>query len=243
MPERSVGERETARRLWWVFVFAAAFAWVESAVVVYLRHVYYGGDFHFPIAVTWRDGRVVVDLLGWTELVREAATMFMLVAVGMLAGRSGWERFSFFMIAFGVWDVFYYVWLKVICNWPEGLMTWDLLFLIPLPWVGPVITPVLVSLAMIGAGVVIVVRVNRGFRVETRWFDWCIVLLCALLIVVSFCWDWKNILRVPTPEHRYDGIPRRFAWWLFLPAYCSAVVYVAVRAWVPGFSVFREEGS
>jgi hypothetical protein len=223
------GETRDAMRRWiWVSIFAVAFAWVESAVVVYLREIFFDGDFKFPLVVVWEDGKHIVDPLIWIELGREIATIFMLVAIGWTAGKNQIQKFCFFMIAFGIWDIFYYVWLFVMVNWPEGLMTWDLLFFVPLPWVGPVITPVLVALAMIVAGSLIIYHDDKGAIIRWRWYDLVIELGCGLLIVVSFCWDWKNIMQVPGEIQR-SGIPNPFAWWLYLPTYLFSVIYFFVR--------------
>jgi hypothetical protein len=220
--------RAPAHRGIWVAAFAISFAYVESAVVVYLREIYFGGSFDFPLATVWENGRRAVDPLILVEMGREAATIVMLAAAGILAGRNGLQRFCFFMIAFGVWDIFYYVWLYVILRWPESFMTWDLLFYIPLPWVGPVITPVLIAATMTAAGALLIALENRGFRIRWRRRDWAIEMGCAFLLIVSFCWDWKNILRVPDGT-AYTGIPNPFAWWLFVPAYLVAAIYFAVR--------------
>lgn len=216
-------------RKWiWVAVFAIAFAYVESAVVVYLRRIYFEGSFEFPIATVWVNGRHVLDALILVEMGREAATVVMLAAAGIIAGASALQRFCFFMIAFGIWDIFYYVWLWVILRWPESLMTWDLLFYIPLPWVGPVIAPVLIAATMTAAGSMLVVLAGKGTVIRWRWYDWAIEMGCGFLLVVAFCWDWRNILRVPDGA-AYSGIPNPFAWWLFLPVYFFAVFYFALR--------------
>ncbi len=219
---------DTIRKWVWVVVFAAAFAYVESAVVVYLRKIYFDGSFEFPIVTVWENGRQVLDPLILVELGREAATIVMLAVVGVIAGSSGLQRFCFFMIAFGIWDIFYYVWLWVITRWPEGLMTWDLLFYIPLPWVGPVIAPVLIAATMVAAGSILIWIDEKGVPIRWHWADWVIELGSGLLLIVAFCWDWKNILRVPD-GNAYSGIPNPFAWWLFLPAYLFSVIYFAVR--------------
>jgi hypothetical protein len=67
------------------------------------------------------------------ELVREGATLVMLLTLGMLAGRTWRTRFGYSAIAFGVWDIFYYVFLKLISDWPKSVLDWDILFLLPLP--------------------------------------------------------------------------------------------------------------
>ncbi|MBW1889662.1 MAG: hypothetical protein JRI93_03930, partial [Deltaproteobacteria bacterium] len=122
----------------------------------------------------------------------------------------------------------YYIWLYVMVGWPESLMTWDLLFYVPLPWVGPVITPVLIALAMVVAGSLIIYFDEKGCDIRWRWYDMSIELTCGLVMIVAFCWDWKNILQIPGPVE-YTGIPNPFAWWLYLPVYVFSVVYFAVK--------------
>lgn len=212
----------------WVIIFAVAFAWVESAVVVYLREIFYDGSFNFPIKVNWEGGEYAGNNLTTIEIFREAATIFMLAAIGCISGKNRWQKFSFFMIAFGVWDIFYYIWLWVMIRWPESIMTWDILFLIPLPWVGPVITPVMISFAMIAAGALIICYDEHGYEISFYWYDWTIVMGCGLLMIVSFCWDWKNIIRLPDGVER-SGIPNSFLWGLYLPAYILAILWFAFR--------------
>jgi len=221
-------QRNALNRWVWVALFAIAFAWVESAVVVYLREIYFDGGFSFPLVIKWEDGRHVIDPLVRIEFVREVATILMLVTAGCLAGYNRFQKFCFFMIAFGLWDIFYYLWLYVMVRWPASLMTWDLLFYVPLPWVGPVITPVLIALAMIVAGSIIVYYQERGYTVGWRWYDMVVELGFGLLMIIAFCWDWKNIIQLPGEIER-TGIPNPFAWWLYLPAYFLAVGYFIVR--------------
>jgi hypothetical protein len=220
--------REVLRRWIWVLAFAISFAWVESSIVVYLREIYFGGSFSFPVVTEWKNGKLVIDKLMRIELGREIATIVMLVAVGCAAGKTGWQRFCFFMIGFGIWDIFYYIWLWVMVGWPESIMTWDLLFSIPLPWVGPVITPVLIAFSMAVAGSVIIYLEERGYVIYWRWYDLVIELGCGLLMIVAFCWDWRNIVRVPD-DVLHTGIPNTFAWWLYIPAYLVAVLYFSTR--------------
>ena len=132
------------------------------------------------------------------------------------------------MIAFGIWDIFYYIWLYVLTSWPESLMTWDLLFYVPLPWVGPVLTPVLIAITMVAAGSLIIYYDVKGYNINWRWSDTAIELGCGLLLIVAFCWDWKNILQIPGNIER-TGIPNPFAWWLYLPVYLFSVVYFVVK--------------
>lgn len=132
-----------------VVAYAIAMAWAESAVVFYLRTMIGRIDPHQPEPFP-----VLDDGFALVELVREFATLVMLFAVGCLAGRSWRARIGCAVLAFGVWDIFYYIFLKMICGWPHSVLDWDVLFLLPLPWWGPVIAPVLISLLMIFLGTV-----------------------------------------------------------------------------------------
>ncbi len=215
-------------RIWaWVVVFAIAFAWVESAVVVYLRKIFFDGVFRFPLLVRWEDGRHIVDPLVRIEFGREIATVIMLVAVSWVAGKNRIQRFCFFIIAFGIWDIFYYLWLYVMVGWPRSLMTWDLLFYVPLPWVGPVIAPLAISLVMAAGGSLMIYYEKKGCDIRLKWYDMAVELGCGLLMIAAFCWDWKNIIQIPGDIKR-TGIPNPFAWWLFLPAYLFSIVYFIV---------------
>ena len=53
------------------------------------------------------------------EYGREFSTIVMLVVIGYLSGKTRIERFFYFIFCFGIWDIFYYVWLKVFLNWPR----------------------------------------------------------------------------------------------------------------------------
>jgi hypothetical protein len=132
-----------------LLLFGISFGYLEAAVVVYLRAIY------DPIRERVHPGRPAGDLfplispeqlhaagpentkrLG-IEIGREAATIIMLAAVGLAAGRNFNQRMAAFSIAFGLWDISFYAFLKLMLGWPQSLFTWDILFLIPLPWVGP----------------------------------------------------------------------------------------------------------
>ncbi len=146
-----------ARTQWLlVVVFAIGMAWVEAATVYYLRLMADRVDPYQanPLPMSGN--------LGTVELVREAATLVMLLTVGMVAGRTRTTRLGYAAIAFGVWDICYYVFLKVICDWPKSLFDWDVLFLLPLPWWGPVLAPMCVALLMIAWGTMVVQRRVKG---------------------------------------------------------------------------------
>src|SRR5207248_10755364 len=94
----------------------------------------------------------------WIEIGREAATMIMVAAVGCLAGRGLAGRIGAFALAMGVWDIFYYVFLWLFAGWPASPFAPDVLFLIPLPWWGPVVSPVVLALVMSAAGALAMAR-------------------------------------------------------------------------------------
>jgi len=126
-----------------VVVFATAMAYLEAAVVLYLRTLGNRLEPYQPNPLP-----PAIDF-GYAELLREAATVVMLAMVGWLAGRGLRARFGYFLVAFGVWDIFYYVFLKPLTGWPRTLLDWDVLFLIPLPWWGPVIAPMCIAALMV----------------------------------------------------------------------------------------------
>lgn len=148
-----------------VTLFAIAMGYVEAAVVVYLRALYYPDGFPVPVKlgtlpirftrIPEFENRMPQSMLR-TEIGREVATILMLASLALLAGHTPMQMLGVFLLAFGVWDIFYYVFLKVLIRWPESLKTLDVLFLIPVPWIGPVWLPVSVSTMMIVAGVALV---------------------------------------------------------------------------------------
>ena len=186
------------RRLLWAFLFAVAFAFVEAAVVVYLRALYYPGGFAFPLHVLATDHIAV-------ELAREFSTLVMIAAVASITAVRSWERFAFFLFIFGVWDIFFYVWLKVCINWPLTLFDWDILFLIPLPWIGPVIAPVLVALTLAACGALIVLRLERGAVIRLTVAAIALWLCGTAVILYSFIHDIGATLRGTMPlPYRYE---------------------------------------
>ena len=126
------------KKLFYLFLFSIAFAFVESSVVVYLRTIYYPEGFHFPFKRHY-------DVMLTIEIIREFATLVIMVSIRVLLSKKFWQGFGYFLIIFGLWDIFFYVWLKVIINWPDSFFTPDILFLIPIPWIAPVLAPLIIS--------------------------------------------------------------------------------------------------
>ena len=205
-----------ARILTALVLFAVSFGYVEAAVVVYLRALYepVQGSVYSNLAqgelfpLLRRDqleaqGPEHTRRLA-TELGREAATLVVLAAVGVAVAGSFRQWFAAFLFTFGLWDIFYYVFLKVLLDWPESLLTWDLLFLLPVPWAGPVLAPVLVALSMVATGVVALWRESVNQPIQAKWFHWITAVASGVIIVMAFCWDFRNISA--------GGEPNPFAW-------------------------------
>lgn len=110
------------RKILSIIVFSISMALVEAGVVIYLRALYYPDGFAFPLEIITKRHFIV-------EIGREAATILMIISVAALTGKRFWEKFAYFLICFGFWDIFYYIWLKVAIGWPSSLLDWDILFL------------------------------------------------------------------------------------------------------------------
>jgi hypothetical protein len=165
-----------------VAAFAIAMAYLESAVVVYLqRALSMTPETLFPLR-----GQQVLGDLAAIEVGREAATLVMLAAIGCLVGRRWADRLAWTAVAFGVWDLFYYVWLWVFIGWPHSLGTWDVLFLIPVPWAGPVWAPAAVSAALIGSGLAAAYSVRAGRMPRVGLVRGAGAVVGGLLVVGSF---------------------------------------------------------
>jgi len=120
-------------------VYAVAMALVEAAVVIYLRELYYPTGF---LIRTTADMAVIPSGILNVERWREAATIIMLAAVGHLAFDDLQRKVAAFFWTFAIWDLAYYLFLFMFLSWPTSLFTLDVYFLIPRPWIGPVLFPV-----------------------------------------------------------------------------------------------------
>jgi hypothetical protein len=191
-----------------VIAFAIAMAWVEAASVFYIRALV---DRIEPYQV---NPLPINDTLGYVELWREAATLVMIATLGVLAGRTWHRRAGYAAIAFGTWDIFYYVFLRVMSGWPRTLLDWDILFLLPLPWWGPVLAPVSIALVMILWGTL--ATQSDDAATTARW-SWALASVGIALALAVFMIDaWRAL-----PDGR-DAVlrvlPTTFNWPLFLVA-------------------------
>jgi hypothetical protein len=189
-------------------VWGVAFGYIEASVVVYLREIYYPEGFTFPV-------HIIQDHIILIEVLREAMTLIIIWATACLTYRKLQSRIAAFIILFGIWDIFYYIFLKLFLNWPESLNTWDILFLIPAPWVGPVWAPILVSLGFIYAGTAILIRnhQNRLLQFGKRFI--LLELIAALLIIISFIIPGSSVIEQSLPTH--------FPWYLFLIGFLTGI--------------------
>ncbi len=152
--------------------------------------------------------------VGGAEVVREFATLVMLGTVSWLAGRTRRSRFGYFLLTFGWWDILYYVFLRVLTGWPRSLLDWDILFLLPLPWWGPVLAPCLIAALMVVFGTLV-----TQFREEgaAPWPGWPSRIACGLggaLALYVFMAD--AIRAAPQGEAALRAmLPTRFHWPLF----------------------------
>jgi hypothetical protein len=137
-------------------VFGASFGFVEAVVVVYLSTAVGVVAHNSGIISQFQNSSATYQEaisslaqfpqnLRKIEMYREAATMIMLGSVAVLAGARAKERWGSFLWVFAAWDITYYVGLWATLRWPSSLKDYDVLFLIPVPWVAQVWFPVLVS--------------------------------------------------------------------------------------------------
>jgi hypothetical protein len=202
-----------------LILFGISFGYVEASVVVYLRTLYdpLRAQLHpgsapgelFPMMrlEQFKAAGPQYTLLLAVEVGREAATLAMLAAVALAFAKNAGQWLAGFAVAFGVWDIFFYAFLKLMIGWPASLFTWDILFLIPVPWASPVLAPVLVSAAMITAGLYFLARSSGKRPVRAARMHWAAIVAGGLIIILSFTLDWRNLMA--------GGMPAPFPWWIF----------------------------
>jgi hypothetical protein len=199
-----------------VVAFAVGMAWVEAASVYYIRTL---TDRIEPYQA---NPLPLAGILGHVELVREAATLVMLLTVGMLAGRTWRKGLGYTAIAFGVWDILYYVFLRLICDWPNSVFDWDVLFLLPLPWWGPVLAPVCIAMLMIVWGTFATQTADRGRATPLTWTLWGLNALGVSLALSVFMADSLRTVHQGLEATRHL-LPTSFNW----PAFWVALLLMA----------------
>jgi hypothetical protein len=228
-------------------LFGSAFGYLEAAVVSYLRYL------HAPVLHRFFPERSINDLFPlltpaqavqagpqqrrvlFTEVGREAATILMLAGIALAVSTNLGQWTAAFAIAFGVWDITFYLFLKVLLDWPASLFTWDILFIIPVAWVAPVIAPVLVSTAMVLAGIWHLQRETTAEPVSLRIGNWGCLVAGATVIIVSFTLDYTNVSA--------GGMPRPFHWAVFAAGLLLGLGGYAEAALRPGLSYLAAASS
>jgi hypothetical protein len=221
-------KKSTLNTILWLTLFSVAMGFMETAVVVYLRKIYYPDGFQFPLVPI--DNSIVV-----TEIIREAATLVMLIGAGIFTGRNHAEKFGFFLFSFAIWDIFYYVFLKTLLDWPASLLTWDVLFLIPVIWVGPVIGPVINSVTMILFALMLTWFVDKKASVRINFREWVFLIVGSLTIIISYTLDYSRYMmegfgfsslfggnanngqgQAEVIAYAAKYVPVSFDWWIFI---------------------------
>ena len=192
--------------------FAVAMAFVEAAVVVYLREIIGGGPL-FPMK------EIPATLLA-VEVGRGAATIVMLLSVAFLSFRGEARRMGAFLLLFPVWDAFYYLWLHVTIGWPAGVSDWDVLFLIPLPWVGPVWSVLLICAGMLVFSVLFL-QAPEDARFAPGLLGWTCGLAGLVTVVATYILEWAKI-------GYGTGVPSRFSFFPFL----AGLALLGISGWI-----------
>jgi hypothetical protein len=231
--------KELCQTIIWLFIFSIGMAFIESSVVVYLRAMFYPDGFAFPM-------KDIGNHLAGTEFLREAGTMVMLVSVAFIAGKTKIQRFAYFIFCFAIWDIFYYIFLKLLLDWPASILEWDVLFLIPVVWVGPVLAPVICSFLMIVLALVLVRIENKSDSRRIGTLSWWLIIAGSLVVIVSFTMDyvaflnnffsWKQIIsfhwisKASALSEQY--VPVRFNWWVFFSGIvliCAGIARIFIK--------------
>ncbi|WP_346863638.1 hypothetical protein [uncultured Draconibacterium sp.] len=223
-----------------LFVFALAMGILEAIVVVYVRELYYPNGFVFPL-------KTLPKHIVAIEIIRELSTLLMLGSVAWIAGKNGLKRLSAFLFLFGIWDIVYYIALKVFLNWPESFFTWDILFLIPITWVGPVLAPLICSFLMILMALLFDYYQSKRRLYKLTIAELLLLFAGSAVIFISFTIDFGLIIwrgnfstgffSLPENEEFTQivstWIPGDFLWGVFgtgILSICAAILLIWRRA-------------
>ena len=194
-------------------------AYLEAAVVVYLRRVY--GITNLILQVPPFDKQIAV-----IEVGRELTTLVMLLCIGWIAGETFQSRVGFTSITFGLWDIFYYIWLRIFIGWPQSIIEPDLLFLIPLPWWGPVLAPVLIALLMVTGGIITVIKTKKNQALHIDAWFWVCIITGVLILLYTFMAD--GLIALPADASTLSGLkPSQFNW----PVYFLGLGLCVIALW------------
>jgi hypothetical protein len=209
VPRADVTNSSTRRVIFGLIAFGIAFGFLEASVVVYLRVIGHSvrasagipPDALLPLVKLEQIGSYlrIVKI----EAGREAATIVMLIAIALAATRDARSWLAAFSLVFGVWDLVFYVSLRFMTGWPASLANWDLLFLLPVPWTGPVLAPSIVAASLVTGGILALMR--QPPRVDR--IAWMLLLGGGIVVFLSFIWEWRDVVA--------GMMPNNFPWLLF----------------------------
>lgn len=188
------------KRLAVLTLFSITFAFFVTAIMYFIRSHYYPNGFSFPV-------KLLKGLPFAIEYMRQLANLVIIFCVAYLAGRNFRERMAAFMFVFGLWDIFYYIWFYILIQWPPNLMTWDLLYRVPVHWSGPVIAPIIVSIALIKAALLIFYSESKNWNIKFNLSDWLVEIFAGIGVLTAFLWNYQKIQQGKILEY--------FPWWIF----------------------------
>lgn len=214
---KNLDSHSVKTRLISVSLFAIAMGLLEAICVVYLRQILLPPDGSLNnIAFSNFDFTI--------EVIREITTLVMLLTIAILAAYNWRTRLAMFFLAFGIWDIFYYIGLKLFLDWPATILEWDALFLVPVNWYGPVLAPVLISVYFITVSVIIVLREATGKKLHITKPAILLQLLTFVAWYYSFTKDSSLI-----SEFGYESAT--YSWLLFVLGilFCSLGIFITFR--------------
>lgn len=152
-------------------IFSVAFGFVEASVVVYLRHllgasqpaISPNGILFLVPGIAFLEPRTALEIITDTQIlnverIREASTVVMLASIAALSGKNFSQKIAYFFFIFGIWDIFYYIFLNLTIGWPKSPTDLDIFFLLPTPWVGPIVVPIAMSSVLIVASLIFLAK-------------------------------------------------------------------------------------
>lgn len=196
-----------------VVIFSIGLAFIEAVIVVYLRAMFYPQGFVFPL-LDFMSNKHLLKFLR-IETCREVATLVVLFSSSWLFGKNFRTRLAYFLTIFAIWDIFYYVWLKVLLGWPASIMDWDILFLIPVPWAAPVLAPIILSTTMLLGAILIL---HRDSALQASPVLKCGFILTTLIIIGHFCYAGMHISQIDYKSY--------FNWPIFLGCEVMAIILI-----------------
>jgi hypothetical protein len=101
--------------------------------------------------------------------------------------------------------------------WPRSLLDWDILFLVPLPWWGPVLAPVCIALLMICWGTLVTQFEREGQSMRSNWKTWSVNWIGVAMALYVFMEDAIPVAGHGTQALR-ELLPTQFNWPLFITA-------------------------